>query len=66
MFSKNRQNVKSPEECDRANPHRFGSEPWKWMLWEIDCHPRLGWFWVALLAANTLLNLLDLLGFGGS
>lgn len=65
MFAGRRQNVKSREECESANPFSFARDPWQWLLHEIDCHPRLGWFWVALLAVNTILNILDLIGFGG-
>jgi hypothetical protein len=31
----------------------------------VDCHPRYWWYWTIILALNTLLNLLDLFGFGG-
>jgi hypothetical protein len=57
--------VKRPEECKSANPYSWRRQPFWWLLWEIDCHPRLGWFWVILLVLNTILNLLNLAGFGG-
>jgi hypothetical protein len=28
-------------------------------------HPWVAWWWVALLLLNTILNILDLTGFGG-
>lgn len=34
-----------------------------WLCW-FDCHPRVAWWWVLLLALNTILNILDLTGFG--
>lgn len=33
------------------------------MCW-IDTHPRIGWFWTVVLLINTVLNVLDLTGFG--
>lgn len=64
MAQKNRR-VKSKEECERVNPFSWLRQPWQAMLWWIDCHPRVGWFWVLLLFLNTVLNILDLAGFGG-
>lgn len=64
MFSHRRQPVKPKEECKCANPFSWRRDPARWLLHEIDCHPRLGWFWVALLVLNTILNVLDLTGFG--
>src|ERR1044072_751516 len=50
--------VKRPEECKGANPYSWTRSPFWWMLWEIDCHPRLGWFWVVLVVVHAILNLL--------
>lgn len=31
----------------------------RFIAW-IDCHPRVGWYIVALVTLNTILNLLDI------
>jgi hypothetical protein len=51
--------VKSCQCCGREHARR-----WEYTLCWIDCHPRVAWFWVGLLTINTILNILDLAGFG--
>lgn len=64
MVAHKNKRVKSEEESARANPYSWTHEPWQALLWWIDCHPRVGWFWALLLIVNTILNILDLAGFG--
>lgn len=60
MVAHKRTGVKEPcTSCGSVHAN-FREELMCWM----DTHPRVGWFWAAVLLLNTLLNILDLTGFG--
>jgi hypothetical protein len=52
--------VKPCDACGRVHATRWD----EFKCW-IECHPRYAWYWTLILAINTLLNFLDLFGFGG-
>lgn len=59
MVARKKPNVKPCEGCGRVHAYP-GSE---FLCW-LDRNPRYGWLWALVLLLNTILNLLDVTGFG--
>jgi hypothetical protein len=59
MVTHNDTDVKPCKDCGRDR-HNAWQRMWCW----VDSHPRYWWFWTIMLLLNTVLNLLDITGFG--